>query len=126
MMVWLGEGGNNRVELLSLKILLLFVEEKGCRSLKVYGDSLNVINWVKRIQACKDLILQNILLYIWYIIESFDSISCSHVYKENNSQMDLASKEGLRLDAVVWKIKERLDDVVSRFYHRPFIEGAVV
>ena len=123
LMAGLGEGGNNRAELLSLKILLLFAAEKGCRSLKVFGDSLNVINWVKRIQACKDLLLQKILLTIWDIIDSFESFTCSHVYRENNSQADTASKEGLQLVAGVWKIKERLEDVVSEFYHCPFIEA---
>ena len=59
-------------------------------------------------------------------MESFDFISCSHVFRENKCQADSASKEGLQLDTGVWKIKERLDDVVSQFYHRPFIEGAVV
>ena len=64
LMARLGEGGNNRAELLSLKILLIFVAEKGCKNLKVFGDSLNVINWVKRIQACRDLFLQkNYFLY---------------------------------------------------------------
>ena len=95
MMDGIGEGGNNRAELLSLKIVLIFATEKGCRSLKDFGDSLNVINWVKRIQACKDLLLQNILLSIWDIMESFDSISCEHVYRENNSQANSASKEGI-------------------------------
>ena len=126
LMVGLGEGGNNRAELLSLKILLIFATEKGCRNLKVFGDSLNVINWVMRIQACRDLILQNILLSIWDIINSFDSISCTHVYRENNCQADTASKAGLQLDTGVWKIKEQLDDDVSEFYHRPFIEGVAI
>ena len=106
-----------------MKILLIFVAEKGCRSLKVFGDSLNVINWIKKIQACRDLFLQNILLNIWDIIESFDSFTCSHVYREKNCQADTASKEGLQLVAGVWKIKERLEDVVTEYYHRPFIEG---
>ena len=51
----LGEGSNKCVELLSLKLLLIFAAEKGCSNIKVYGDSLNVINWVKRIQTCRDL-----------------------------------------------------------------------
>ena len=122
----LGEGGNNRVELLSLKLLLIFAAKKGCINLKVFGDSLNVINWVKRIQSCRDLLLQHILLSIWDVMDSFDLITCTHVYKENNCQADSTSKEGLQLYAGVWKIKERLDDVVSQFYHRAFIEGAVV
>ena len=40
----LGEGRNNRAELLSLKLLLIFAAEKGCNNLKVFVDSLNVIN----------------------------------------------------------------------------------
>ena len=123
MMTGLGEGGNNWAELLSLKILLIFVAEKGCRSLKVFGDSLNVINWIKKIQACRDLFLQNILLNIWDIIESFDSFTCSHVYRENNYQEDTTLNEGLQLVVGVWKIKERLKDAVTEYYHQPFIEG---
>ena len=109
-----------------MKLLLIFAAEKGCRRLSIFGDSLNVINCIKRIQACWDLLLQNILLSIWDIMESFDFISCSHVFRENNCQADSASKEGLQLDTGVWKIKEQLDDVVSQFYHRPFIKGAVI
>ena len=125
-MVGLGEGGNNRAELLSLKILLIFAAEKGCINLKVFGDSLNVINWVKRIQACRDLVLQNILLSLWDVIDSYDLIICTHVYRENNCQADAASKDGLQMDAGVWKIKERLDDVVFEYYHCPFIEGVAI
>ena len=40
----LGEGSNNRAELLSLKLLLIFAAEKGCSNIKFHGDSLNVIN----------------------------------------------------------------------------------
>ena len=47
LMVRLGEGSNNYAELLSLKFLLIFVAEKGCRTLNVCGDSMNVINWIK-------------------------------------------------------------------------------
>ena len=43
----LGAGNNNRVELLSLQLLLIFAAEKGCRTLHIFSDSLNVINWVK-------------------------------------------------------------------------------
>ena len=102
----LGEGSNNRDELLSLKLLLIFAAEKGCRTIKVFGDSLNVINWVKRIQTCKDLLLCNILQSIWDVMESFELITYTHVYRENNSQVDSASKEGLLLDPSMWKVKE--------------------
>ena len=118
----LGEGSNNRAELLSLKLLLIFVVEKGCRTIKVFGDSLNVVYWVKKIQTCRDLLLCNILQSIWDVMESFELITYTHVYRENNSQADLASKEGLLLDPGVWKVKERLGDDTFEYYHRPFFE----
>ena len=71
----LGEGSNNLAELLSLKLLLIFVAEKGCRTLKVYGGSLNVIKWIKRIQTCRDLRLKKISISIWDVMETFDMIS---------------------------------------------------
>ena len=46
----LREGSRNYAELLSLKLLLIFVVEKGCGSIKIYGDSMNVINWKWGIQ----------------------------------------------------------------------------
>ena len=59
-------------------------------------------------------------------MDSFDLITSTHVYRENNCQVDLASKEGLQLDAGVWKINERLNDDVFEFYHHPFIGGVVI
>ena len=50
LMVGLGEGSNNSTELLRLKIILMFATEKGCSSLNVCGDSMNVINWINGIQ----------------------------------------------------------------------------
>ena len=105
-----------------MKLLLIFTAEKGCNNIKVFGDFLNVINWVKRIQSCRDLQLQNILLSIWDVMDSFDLITCAHVYRENNCQADSASKEGLQLDAGVWKVKEWLENSIFEYYHRPFIE----
>ena len=46
--------------------------------------------------------------------------------RENNSETDLALKEGIQLVAGVWKIKEWLDGVVSQYYHRPFIEVVII
>ena len=121
----LGEGSNNRAELLNLKLLLIFAAEKGCRTIRIFGDSLIVINGVKRIRTCSDLLLYKILLSIWEVMESFDLISFTHVYRENNCQADSASKEGLLLDPGVWKVKERLGDVAFEYYHCPSFDVVV-
>ena len=69
--------------------------------------------------------LENILLTIWEMVESFDLITFTHVYRENNCQADFASKAGLLLDPGSWKVKERLRDEEYAFYHRPFFEQEV-
>ena len=81
-----------------------------------------MINWIRRIQQCRDLRLENILLSILTIIDTFESFSCEHVYRERNCEVELASKGGLQLATGLWKIKERLDNTVYEFFHRPFIE----
>jgi hypothetical protein len=43
----LGVGSNDYSEIMALKLLLLFVVEKECKILQVFGDSLLIINWVK-------------------------------------------------------------------------------
>ena len=57
-------------------------------------------------------------------MESFDLISCTHVYKENNYQVDIALKEGLQLATGLWKNKERVENTVYEFFHCPFTEVA--
>ena len=118
----LGEGSNNFTELLSLKLLLIFAAEKGCITLNVYGDSMNVINWIKGIQLYRNIRLDNILSSICVVLDSLDVFSCEHVYREKNCQADSTSKEGLQLAMGLWKFKERLENTAYEYYHRPFIE----
>ena len=119
----LGEGSNNYDEMLILKLLLIFAVEKGCRTLDVFGDSMNVINWIKETQMWGNMRLSNILSSIIDILDSYDDFSCRHVYRENNREANKASKEGLLLMLSQWKIQEWVDGSAHEYYHRPFIEG---
>eukprot|EP01018_Ginkgo_biloba_P039380 Gb_12932 [translate_table: standard] len=46
----LGFGTNNFAKLMALKLILLLANEKGFSRLQVFGDSLNVINWMRETQ----------------------------------------------------------------------------
>ena len=118
----LGAGSNNYSEMLSLKLLLIFTTDKGCRALNVFGDSMNVINWTMGTQMCRNLLLTNMLATISDINGSFDSFSCRHVYREVIKEADKALKEGLLLTLGQWKVLEQVDGDAHEFYHRPFIE----
>ena len=115
-------GTNNFSELMSLKLLLIFSLEKGCNNLNFMGDSLNVINWINRTQDCRQLRLAHILYSIRLLLQRLDFYSCRHVYRDNNQEVDKASKEGLRLAVGSWTVKEIYDGRTQGFYHRPFIE----
>jgi ribonuclease HI len=45
--VGLGQGKNNYVELLALKLFLMLVCERRVTRLQVFGGSLNVIKWLR-------------------------------------------------------------------------------
>jgi len=120
----LGEGSNNFAELMSLKLLLIFAIEKGCKKLNVFGDSKNVINWISMTQECRNRSLASLLFSIRTVLQNIETFSCRHVYRENNMVADLASKEGLNMVLGRWKITETRDGTSQDFYHRPFIDMA--
>jgi len=118
----MGEGSNNFAELMSLKLLLVFAVEKGCLNLNVFGDSMNVINWITKTQACRNMRLEMIISSIRMVLQGIDNFACRHVYRENNMEADRASKEGLHLAMGVWKITEFNNGNTQEYYHRPFID----
>ena len=118
----LGEGTNNFVEFVSLKLLLIFAIEQGCRTINFFGDSMNVINWKRGIHQCRNLRLANLLSSTREVLHGFDSFSCRHVYRENNQKVDQASKEGLQMAMGTWKVKEFREGMTQEYYHRPFID----
>jgi len=46
----LGNGTNNFIEIMALKVLLLFSKEKKVHSMKIFGDSMLFINWERKSQ----------------------------------------------------------------------------
>lgn len=69
----LGLGTNNYAELIALKLLLNFVGGKGIRSLRILGDSMVVINWVKKTQNCHNIRLLPILEEVFIILASYEN-----------------------------------------------------
>ena len=118
----LGGGTNNFAELMSLKFLLMFAIEKRCTDLNFMGDALNVINWINQTQECRNLRLSHIISSIRQLLQRLDSFTCRHVYRENNTEADKASKAGLRLAEGYWTVKEIHDGRQQAFYHRPYMD----
>jgi ribonuclease HI len=83
--IGLGPGTNNYVELMSLKLLLLFAIEKRVESLQIFGDSLIVVNWARNTMKCHNIILFPLLEEVHRLLSSFDVLSittCLHGEKQ--------------------------------------------
>jgi hypothetical protein len=113
---------NKFVELLAMKLLLLFAKEKGINTLQIFGDSMLAINWERNSQQCHDIQMLAILEEIFRLLDSFDYISLQHVYRVHNREADALTKDGLGLDYGKWLITEYLDEDHFSYYDRPFNE----
>jgi hypothetical protein len=71
----LGKGTNNYAELMTLLLLLKTTKEYGLHSIQLFGDSMNVINWVQKTQTCHNIFLQPILREICTLLATFDFFS---------------------------------------------------
>jgi len=100
----LGMGTNNFFELLSLKLLISFAIEKGCHSLNVFVDSMNVMNWIRGTQRCSNTRLYTLVEDITLLHTYFDSLTFQHVYRQRNKEADRRSEEGLHLALGQWKV----------------------
>ena len=114
----LGTGTNN----MSYKLLIGFALKKGFRRLKVYGDSLNVINWIKGTYRCLNIRLSRLVEDIKCLQTNFDFIDCQHVYREKNKEVDKRSKEGIGLGVGQWKIVEHHNEQTKKYWHNPILE----
>lgn len=74
--VGLGRETNNFVELLTLKLLVCWALELGCRFLQIFGDSLNVVNWFNVVERCHNITLLRIYDENVQLKSSFDIITC--------------------------------------------------
>jgi ribonuclease HI len=110
----LGPGTNNYAELMSRKLLLLFAKEKNVNSLQIFGDSLNVINWVRKSQQCRNIHLLPILEEVQRLVGSFDTLTVHHVFRERNMVTDQPSKGGVQMGHGQWLITED-EEIFMRF-----------
>jgi len=116
----LGSDTNNFVELMALKLLLLFVIEKGIKMLQIYGDSLVVIIWANGLQRCHIMRLIPIVEELRLLKMFFDLICFTHVYKEHNRLADGLSKEVAGMAQWIWNIIDTHEHGSDAYCHKLF------
>lgn len=110
--VGLGPGSNNFAELSALKLLLCWLIRKNILAVQIYGDSLNVINWVTGKYRCQNYMLNPLLEEIQSLKHRFNPFFIDQIYRDRNEEADRASKEGLQLAVDAWMISEQQNDQI--------------
>lgn len=104
--IGLGSGSNNFAELSALKYLLCWLIHKNTLTVQIFGDSLNVINWLNGRSRCQNYVLQPLFEEIQNLKLSFNSLSINHIYRERNDMADKLSKDGIEQAVDSWRIRE--------------------
>lgn len=94
--VGIGTWTNNYAKLQTLKLLLCWLRYLWIDKVKIFGDSLNVINWTNNVQHCQNLISVPILEEITSLKSCFIDYSVYHIYRERNAEADFLSKRALQ------------------------------
>eukprot|EP00253_Pinus_taeda_P030883 PITA_30883 len=118
--VGIGSGSNNFAELTALKLLLCWLIHRHIFTIQIFGDLLNVINWVNGISSCRNYMLRPLLDEIMILKQSFNGFFLEHIYRNRNEDADKLSKEALLQDLGVWKVTENKEGHIQEHRQPPY------
>ena len=101
------EGTNNKAELLALYMLMILAHENGVQKMQIFGDSMVIINWISQTQRCHNIHLIPILEEAAQLKTTFNQISFTHIFKEQNEEANKCSKDVAGPLLLAWKIEEQ-------------------
>ena len=102
---------------------MLLAHDKGVQKLHIFGDLMIIIDWINQIQRCHNIHLNPILEEASHLKTTFNQLSFTHIYREQNEEADKCSKEVAGPLQPGWEIEEYGPNEGYSFYHRPFFEN---
>ena len=111
----LGAGNctNTKAELVGLWALLHTTQMMGIPTLKVFGDSLVIINWAKCTATLSPPELHHWCRETRKLCSRFLELSFCHIYREHNQQADRLSKTALSLALGFGSYSEFFDGLLA-------------
>ena len=91
--------------------------------MQIFGDSMITINWINQIQQCHNIHLIPILEEATQLKTTFNQISFTHIFREQNEEANKCSKDAMGPLQPNWEIEERGPNEGYIFYHRMFFEN---
>jgi len=112
---------NNLSELFAVWSLLYWAHLLNFNTLRIFGDSLIVINWLNGVSLFRAKNLLHHCSSIRQLLGLFDKVQFQHIFRQHNKEADLLSKKGLESPEGLLQIEEIKNDLVIRFStHRIF------
>ena len=107
-----GISTNTRAELLALWSVLRVSFLMGLPIQMIFGDSMVVISWVKRLSALKIPTLKHWCNDIFSMLQLAPPMAFNHIFQEHNMLADDLSKKALNLEVGTGYFSENLDGKV--------------
>jgi len=94
---YLGKQTNNYAECFAMTLGITEASNREIKNLVVEGDSMLVINHLKKKWKVNNKNLKNLYLSINQILERFDNISFKHIYRNYNKRADELANIGVTM-----------------------------
>lgn len=104
-------------------MLMILAHENGVQKMQIFGDSMVIINWINQTQRCHNIYLISILEEVDHLKTTFNQISFTHIFKDQNQEAVKCSKEAAGPLLPAWEIEEQGPNEAYQFYHRSFFEN---
>jgi len=110
---------NNMAELTAAWSLLFWAHTLHIKELKIYGDSLLVIDWLLGKHMINAYHLTHWCHRILELSKQFDQLHFEHIYRAHNMEADSLSKKGIGYPEGTLQIEEFLDgNIINCVSHR--------
>ena len=102
---------NNLAEFTTVWSLLIWACHRQIKELRIFGDSLLVIEWLQGKSAIKAFHLAYRCSKILALTKLFDQVQFEHIHREFNMEADYLSKKGLGCTEGSIQIEEIKDGI---------------
>ena len=109
-----GISTNTRSELLALWSILRVCKLMGVPIKMIFGDSMVVISWVKRLSVLNIPTLKHWCDEIYSMLQESPPVTFNHIYREHNMLADELSKKALNMNVGNGHFSETMDGKVIR------------
>ena len=105
---------NNMAELTALWCLLYWAQTLHIKEMRIFGDSLLIIDWLLGKAVINAHNLTHRCYRIKELIKQFDLLNFEHIYRVHNMEADSLSKKGIGCPEGILQIEEILGGMIIR------------